>query len=279
MRTKYILIFIKSILLLTFTNPSLSQEKLQVTSVGTSLSMDLTPKQALKEAIREAKINALIEAGIQEQVGALRVLIKSGTEDEITQSFSQVNTSEFNAYVVVDSIHPDQKSFHDEFGHMKVTVRIDATVFKYDQKNDPTFFYDVRNLKDTYYTNESISFTLIPSQDGYLKIFAINEKESILLYPYKHPIASYLSDDSDYCFKAGETVSFPIHDAYKPGYSMEVRKGKLSETSLLLFVFTKDNFRWVEQVTPSAIYNRIANISPNRRKVSYYPILIKLANK
>jgi len=257
-----------------------TQKKIKVTSEGISLSTDLTPKQALKEAIQEAKINALIEAGVSEHVGALRIMIQSETTNKLNQNFSEVISSDISADIVVDSIYPEQKEFHDEFGYMKVKVKIDATVYKYLDKRDPTFFYRVGNLKDIYFANESISFTFTPSRSGYLKIFALNESESLLVYPYKHPFANYLSDDANRFFNAGETVSFPLHDAYKPGYSIELKQGKLSESSILLFVFTKDNFTWVEEVTPQKIYNRIANIPPGKRAVKHFPIILKaLKNK
>lgn len=265
--------------LLYFSSVCFSQERMKVYGVeGESLSLNLTPKQALNEAIQEAKINALMEAEISEQVGSVRVLFKIDNGENVTQSFSEVITSRLGADIVVDSIYPEQKSF-DEFNHMKVTVRIDATVIKYDKKSDPTFFFEIRDLKDTYYNNEVISFTVIPSQNGYLKIFVINEKESILLYPYKNLIADYLSDTENYLFKAGQPVDFPVHNAYKPGYSIELEEGKEIENSLLIFIFTKDNFTWVEGISQKAINNRIANISPNKRTVEYFPIVLKKAIK
>ena len=77
------------------------------------------------------------------------------------------------------------------------------------------------------------------------------------------------------------TVAFPIHEAYKPGYTIELEQGKDTESSTLIFLYTKDKFIWTDALKDKEkiIHDRIANISPDRRKVKYFPIVLKKATK
>ncbi len=253
----------------------LSQEETKVHTSGTSISRDISPKEAIQEALKEAKVNAYRRAGIAEQVSVLSILREESNGKIFQQFFNEISVIESNASLVVDSIYPEINSF-DKYGNMIVTVEIDATVFKYSNNRDPAFFFKVEGLKETYYENEHINFSFIPSQNGHLKIFTINENDVILLYPYANPDAEYLSDEKERMFIKGETVRFPIHPAYQPGYSIEINSGKETEINNLIFIYTKNNIPILDKkLKMREVYYWIANIPPDLRSSRYYTIIVK----
>lgn len=270
-------LFVLFILLFFCVNTNIiAQRKISVHVEGTSISRDKTPKEALKEAIENAQTNALREAGITEQISVSTTLFQESSEDDFNNYFNEISSRESNANIVTDSIYLEKRSF-DVYGNMIVTVKIDATVFKYNTKKDPSLFFNVEGLKDVYYENQSISFSFTPSQDGYLKIFVLNENEALVLYPYENKIQEYLSDLKNKQFKRSEKVIFPIHDAYKPGYSIELEGDEGDENSVLIFVFTKDNIAWIEnKISIKTILNWIYNIPINQREVKFENVLLKM---
>jgi hypothetical protein len=252
-----------------------AQKEIRVHVSGNSISRDLTPKEALKEAILDAQKNAYKKAGIKEHVSVSSILFTESNGEQVKNYFNEISSIESNANIIVDSVYKEKRSF-DDYGNMIMSVEIDATIFKYEKQKDPSFFFKIDDLKDTYYENESISFLFTPSQDGYLKIFAINDSSTILLYPYKNPIAEYLSDKSDSLFKKGVSIKFPIHSAYKPGYSIEINASKETEINTLIFVYLKNDIPWIErEVNFYNILYWMYNITINQRYIQYKSITIK----
>lgn len=273
-----IFVFIGIVNLFLITSAS-AQDKVKVHASGTSISRDLTtPKDALKEAIQDAQINAFRKAGISEQISVSSISIGENSKNKVSQYFNEISTIESNANIVVDSIYTEEKSF-DKFGNMVISVEIDATVFKYNKEKDPAFFFKIEGLKEVYYDNEAISFSFVPSQDGYLKIFVLNTIESQLLYPFENTAQIYLSDQKDQLFKRNKKVAFPILEVYQPGYSIELENTGEDENSTLIFVFTKNNISWIDsKINKNTILNWIYNIPIDQREIEFRNILLK-ANK
>lgn len=271
--SKYHILFFLFILFLNFSS-AFAQRKKIIHAKGLSISLDKTPNEALNEAIKNAKKNALNKAGITEQLFVSTVLFERSNENKSENYFNEISSIESNASIVIDSIYKEERSF-DKYGNMVISVNIDATVFKYNKKKDATFFFKVEGLKDIYYENESLSFSFIPSHDGFLTIFVFNEKETILLYPIKNIVQDYLSDKKNYLFIKGEKILFPIHDAYKPGYLIELDNNK-NEISNLVFVFTKNYIPWIEsEINRNTVLHWIYKIPLNKREIEFRNVLIK----
>ncbi len=247
-----------------------AQEILKVHASGSSMIVgDVSPEKAFKKAILEAQIDAIRKAGIGEDVSVSTTLFTSDDGSSFNQQFNEWSTVEINANVLIDSIYKKENRF-DQFGNIIVQVEIYASVYKYSKNRDPAFFFKIEGLKDTYYENESISFSLTPSQDGFLKVFAINDKESYMLYPFTNPESNYLSDERDRLFQKGETVRFPIHPAYQPGYSAELPSGVEAEDNDLIFVFLKNDIPFIERkINRRNIEKWIYQIPIDRRSVQF----------
>ncbi len=255
-----------------------AQKQVSVHAGGTSVSSDLTPKQALEEALAQAKKNALLKAGVSESLLVSNLLFEYGNEQNVESYFHGISSSELNANILVDSIHEDRRWF-DFYGNMNVSVEIEASVFTYDKPKDPSFFFDIEGLKEVYLEKELIRFTFRPSADGYLTIFAFNEEESFVLYPYVHEGYDYLSDERGRLFEKEEPVTFPVHAAYPQGYSIEMNDPSEDEASVLLFVFTKKHIPWIEEeVTLESVRSWIYKVPMDQREILYRNILLKHPN-
>jgi hypothetical protein len=255
-----------------------AQKQVNVHADGTSVSSDMTPKQAFEEALAQAKKNALLKAGVPENLLVSNLMFEYGNEQNVESYFHGISNTELNANILVDSIYEDKRWF-DSYGYMNVQVEIDATVFTYGKPKDPAFFFDIEGLKEVYLDQEHIRFAFIPSADGYLTIFAFNEDESYVLYPFENQEYDYLSDESERLFVKEESVSFPIHPAYRNGYSIEMNDPVEDEASILLFVFTKKHIPWIdEQVSLESVRSWIYKIPMDQREILYRNVLLKHPN-
>ncbi|MDN3642243.1 hypothetical protein QWY87_06000 [Lutimonas halocynthiae] len=252
-----------------------AQEQITVHASGISVSRDKTPKEALNEALIDAKKNALLKAGIFENLVVSNLLYTYGNEQNVETFFHGISNSELTANILIDSIHSESNRF-DEYGNMIISVEIEAVVYAYDQTRDPGFFFDLNGLKEVYYENEHIAFSFVPSQNGYLTIFAFNESESFVLYPFDNKEYEYLSDEKERVFIKEVMVSFPINEAYDPGYAIEMNKPLTDEASLLLFIYTKNHIPWIDQqISLESVRSWIYEIPINEREVVYRNVLLK----
>lgn len=255
-----------------------AQKQVSVHANGTSVSRDLTPKQALEEALADAKKNALLKAGVAENLLVSNLLFEYGNEQNVESYFHGISNSELSANILIDSIHDDTRWF-DSYGNMHVSVEIEASVFTYDEPKDPAFFFDIDRLKEVYLDEERIRFSFTPSANGYLTVFVFNEEESFVLYPFENDDQGYLDDEKKRLFKKEETVSFPIHPAYRQGYSIEMNDPAEDEASVLLFVFTKKHRPWIEdQVSLESVRSWIYKIPMDQREILYRNVLLKHPN-
>lgn len=251
------------------------QEQVKVRAVGTSISRDKTPREGLEEALLDAKAKAFLKAGVTENLVVSNLLHSFGEEESIETYFHGISNSELGANILVDSIHSQRNEF-DQYGNMMISIEIEALIYTYEQPKDPGFFFDISKLKDVYFEDEFIEFSFTPSHEGYLTIFAFNESESFLLYPYENKEYEYLSDDKGHLFLKEAQVSFPINEAYDPGYSIELNDPNADEASVLLFVFTKKYIPWIdEKINMESVRSWIYEIPIDQRDVLYRNILLK----
>lgn len=255
-----------------------AQKQVTVHANGTSVSSDLTPKQALEEALADAKKNALLKAGVPENLLVSNLLFEYGNEQNVESYFHGISNSELSANILIDSIHDDRRWF-DSYGNMNVSIEIEASVFTYDKPKDPAFFFDIDGLKEVYLDTERIRFSFSPSANGYLTVFVFNEEESFVLFPFENSELDYLSDEKGRLFEKEKPVSFPIHPAYHQGYSIEMNDPVHDEASIMLFVFTKKHMPWIEeQVSLETVRSWIYKIPMDQREILYRNVLLKHPN-
>jgi hypothetical protein len=237
--------------------------------------MDLTPEQTKLKALDEAKMDALDKAGVGESISNANFLYTFEDNEKFKEIFQDYTSTERAGEVIIDSILSENRTFN-EFGNMVVTVEIAATVFVHKEKNDPTLTIKVEGIDETYKNGSYMKFSVMPSTEGYLKIFNISDEESWLLYPYRNEQYSYLNDDPGYQLKAMNKTTFPINKAVSDGYTLEINKPEKSkEPNLLIFVFTRENIPFMEDAgNVKDIMAWIYAIPQDKRVVKQYGFVI-----
>lgn len=221
-----------------------AQEKIHVRAEGISISQNLTPKESMEEAIRDAKINGLRKAGIKEELTQSSLLITQEKGDESFNEYREYSSISTAANILVEEILNKSNSF-DEFGNLITEVEIKATVYLYSKNEGAGISFKVEGLRDTYYDNDLIKFSIIPSHDAYVSVFVFNENESIQLYPY-FDFENDIKDDPNVFFEAHKKTFLPTNPLFIDGYSIEAKSN--SEISTMLIVVSKENERFLGDI-------------------------------
>jgi hypothetical protein len=222
---------------------------------------NISPNEAKKLALNDAKINALKKAGIAENVKSYQLLFTSQTNNDFNQFFNSDIQTEIQGAVKEYQII-SEKVYCD--GDFKIIYKIiiNAQVIKYETKEDVSFDFYVDGLKSLYNNDEKLLYTIKSSKDGYLTVFNITDTESSILFPNIYEKNSFIVSDS-------------IRKIPKTGINIRVHTDlKNGETNRLIYVFTKSKIPFIkmnsDQVTSQEyIFNWIYSIPPDQRKVEY----------
>jgi hypothetical protein len=257
------------VLLLLFNTNLYSQNTIKVSNVKgiAYITGDTSPNQAKNLALNDAKINALKKAGIEENLKSYQLLFNTEENSEFTQLFSSEIQSEIQGAVQSFEIIKESTIKKSEL-ELYIEITIDAVVIKYDTKPDITFDTNIENIKSVYNNNEKLTFSILTTQDCYLTIFNINDKEATLMYPNKFEKIEQLKNKISYNFPLGKVDYFLETDS------------QTIETNRLIFVFTKSNIPFIkineDQIsTKEKIFNWIYSIPPDQRKVEFYSFIVR----
>ncbi len=252
-----------------------AQKKTTVVATGKYASSDLTPEQTRAKAIEDAKHNALIKAGVAENITFTDFSYKYDDNERFNEIFQAISSIQTGGEIIVDKVLNEKKYFN-EFGNMVVQVEIEATIFRHKEKPDPRFLFTVEGVDEVYKDGDYLQFNFTPTQDGYLKIFNITDEDTYLLYPYKSQEQPALNDDPDRLFKKRRTVQLPVHPAYRDGYFLGIDKpGKTREFNILMFVYTKENIPFIDEANFTNVMKWIYSIPPDERATEQVGFVIK----
>lgn len=256
---------------------AVSQDKITVRAVGKYYSSELSPRETRIRAIEEAKREALNKAGVAENISSTDFSYVYQHNERFAEIFQSILSIDTGGEIIVDSIISEKRTFN-EFGNMEIEVEIQATVYRHREAPDPTFRFRVDGIDDFYRHGDLLQFHFIPFSDGYLKIFNITDSqaETYLLYPYTDKSNSHLNDTPDRMFARHEAVRFPINPLFDHGYSLEVDDDNANEEfSMLMFVFTKQNYPFTENVNFVNMMKWIYSIPPDRRTIEQVGFVIR----
>lgn len=264
------IIFISALLI----GKAYGQKEITVTARGSYEARDLTLEEVKNKAIDEAKKNAMVKAGISENVQVSDFLYTFEDDEKFKEIFQSFVSTETGAEIIVSEVKELKRDIN-EFGNILIEVEIAAVIFKHDEKKDPAFILKVEGLNEFYNEEDPIDFSILPSKDGYLKIFNVTDVSTLVLYPYRDPAYSYLNDDPERLFKKNEKVRFPVNQNMHHYYFAIDNEEKEKEYNLLIFVFTKDNIPFMEDVKVNSIMKWIYQIPLEERVVAQYGIVVK----
>ncbi len=261
------------LILIFLVHSGISQENVKVRAIGKVISNEMSPKQARFEALKEAKYNALRNAGVAENIKRSSVLLQSDDGKHFNDLFNDLVSVSSNGEAIVDSILWEKRKFN-EFGNMELSLEIEATVFKTKSNFDPNFYFKVNGLKNRYNTTDKLNFSFIPTDNGYLTIFNVTDESATIIYPYID-IINGISDKKNFCFQEAIKIDFPIHPAFQPGYILDLPNTGKPEINRLIFVFTKTKLTFIESPNLTTIFSWISIIPPNIRSIFIHEFLIE----
>jgi hypothetical protein len=284
MATNKIQIFLKKLVFLTGVIVFLflamdiqAQKKVDVTARGKYEARDLTLEQVKNKAVDEAKRNAMTKAGIAENVTVNDFLYTFEDNEKFQEIFQSFVSTETGADIVVHDIREIDRDIN-EFGNILMEVEIDATVYKHKKEADPAFTFKVEGVRNYYIENDPLKFSFLPSFDGYLKIFNVTDETAFILYPYKDPENPVLNDKTGKKFNREAKVAFPVNPNLDGYYFAIDNPQKPKEYNLLIFVYTKKDIAFLEEVRVTSIMEWIYDIPPDQRHVEQYGIIVSRNN-
>ena len=226
------------------------------------ISNDITPIQARAKAIDQAKAEALRNAGVAEYVAESNLLYKTEKDAELKDIHKSLTSVDVSGEISGFQVIKEEKKVN-EFGNLMYEVWINASVMLHKTTKDPGFNLDVKGIHDRYDSPEELIFEIIPSKEGFLNIFILDDNESLLLYPNKY--------EKREKFEGGTTYKFPR----SRGLDYEVSAEDNMEVNYLILLYTKSEIPFVGEETPENILQFIARIDPAQKCVKSYPIFIR----
>ena len=246
-----------------------AQEIIKITnSKGIAfISGDVSPNQAKKNALNDAKLNALRASGISESVKSFQTLYENQTNKDYQQFFTNNVQSEMQGNILSYEIINEQTIQKSEI-ELYVEITINASVVKYETLPDVNFDVDIEGIEAVYNNNDPLEFTIKTSQLSYLTIFNITDTEASVFFPNGYETANRLDPVKEYKFPLGQVE----YGLYTDLQNQEINR--------FVFVFTKSNIPFIkmdkDQVTTEAsIFNWIYSIMPDQRNVEYFNVIVK----
>ena len=194
---------------------------------GAAVIVNVTPEEARNKAIEAAKVEAMRLAGVTEWIKSFDFLEKKeagGTYDEFFHSLTSVETL---GSVTGWELKSESKKI-DDFNNLIYEVSIDATVQLYKSKKDPEFQLSVKGLSQVYKNESKLAFDVLAKQPGYLKIFLIDEHQSVtMLFPNEYESSFQMDANSTYSFPQSSHFEYEMFTDFK------------EETNYLFFLFTR----------------------------------------
>jgi hypothetical protein len=250
-----------------------SQKEISVIARGTYEARDLTLEEVKNKAIDEAKKNAMVQAGIAENVQVSDFLYTFEDDEKFKEIFQSFVSTETGAEIMVEDVQEIKRDIN-EFGNILIEVEISAVIYKHDDKKDPSLVIKVDGIREYYVENDPLDFSFTPSKDGYLKIFNVTDATAFILYPYNDQAYSYMNDDPERIFRKNEKVRFPVNRNMEYYYFGIDNESKEKEYNLLIFVLTKENIPFMEDVKVNNIMKWIYQIPLEERIVEQYGIVV-----
>lgn len=225
-------------------------------------------------ALQEAKKQALREAGVAENISSTAIVVMGGTGNDFREISSELSRIELEGRVRVKEQSDASPVFTND-GLVKYATTIRAEVVLEETEEDLNFRFKTDGLQNTYFSGETLSFTVTPTIDCYLRVFLLG----------KHPTGNaqiYPLDGvfKDVRLKAGETVPFPPTDRKflydKPfEYSVEMENENDNlEQDVLLIVALKKPYPFVEEVTYENVITWLSRIKRNEKRVLWQGVNI-----
>lgn len=267
---------ISIILLLAALSLSAQRERtVTVTAAGSYVGGKYeTFAEGRARALQEAKKQALREAGVAENISSTAIVVMGVAENDFREISSELSRIELEGRVRVKEQSDASPVFTNE-GLVKYTTTIRAEVVLEETEEDLNFRFKTDGLQNTYLSGETMTFTVTPTADCYLRVFLLGKhpNSNAQIYPLEGVF-------KDVRMKAGETVPFPPTDRKflydKPfEYTVEMEKENDNlEQDVLLIVALKKSYPFTETVSYESVIRWLSKIKRNEKCVLWQGVNI-----
>lgn len=228
------------------------------------VSDNVTLKEAEERALMEAKKEALRKAGVMENVWSVFGQITQENGTEFSEAYSQMNVLAIGGLVNVLDKKVEEVWDVDTRSLYKV-VTIDAEVQKSAQ-TDKSYALEVKGIENIYKEGDPFTCKLkVHGTDSYLKFFWFDSTGGALLYPNDYEANTLLTAEQEY--------NIPFSNAVD--YRMEKQQGGTSEKINMMFVATKENIPFTDNVTYENVLKWIYAIPGDQRCAAYDMVIIR----
>jgi hypothetical protein len=256
--------FIIHILLLFGAIAVAQAQRQQINGVsGRVMIANISPEQARDKAIEQAKAEALRQAGVEEWVQSFDFLQKKEESKRFEEFFHSLTSVQSMGSVVEWNVTRENKGM-DDFGALFYEVSLDASVVLYKTRPDPSFQLTVKGMHPVYANAEKMSFEVFPGQDGFLKIFLLDEARAVsMLYPNEYEPQAAMRGNTPYTFPQNKYFDY------------EAFTDKQEETNYLFFVYTRRDIPYRGGDDFAAFIEYVYTMEPVERFVALERISIR----
>lgn len=267
---------IVAIVMLLLTVMSVSAQKTKtVKASGEAYGTDITMVSV--DALQAAKRNALIEAGVQENITTMASVIIGNGGSEVLQVQNELSMIELDGRVALKG-EPEYTTGIVN-GMIHVRAAITAKVSVAEEKRDPTFGLKVEGISEVYRDGDCMEFTVTPyGSDCYLRVFwfdgmPADRHEGAVMYP----------DEGvrfvDAPFKKGVAYHFPkLPETHSTGRPTKIIMPKQvegpTEVDIIWVVALKKQVPYDVPCTYEDFLKWLHRIPANERVVRYQPVTI-----
>ena len=213
-------------------------------------------EHVIQKAVNKAKYNALIKAGVEENIASFTNYFQSENNEEYDELFTSDILSDIRGAVKNVEIVSKNKTFKDD-SFFQVEVIINCIVVKYLVEKDISFDIWIDGVGMFYPNETNLIFDVKTSKDAYVKIFIFSETEAYQLFPNDYEMS--------YLLKANIINRFPSNTL---DYTLFTEKK--AEVHRMIMVFMKEDIPFTDDVEYKKIIDWIFSIPPNMRVIKSF---------
>lgn len=253
---------------------AVGQRAKTVTATGTAVGTDV--RTVKKEALHNAKVNALREAGVAEAVQSFTTTYVGQGGSAATQSASaELGMLMLDGQVRLKGEPKYEVTAPNQDNLMRATVTIRAEVME-EERGDPEFRIRVSGLQPTYRDGEQVKFSVTAYRDCYIRIFWFDQASSAQVEGQMiYPLAKRYRDR---LWKADVEYRYPKLPAeYVMGNPLKVEAYKQTdqrlESTMLFVVALKKQIPYEREVCNyEQFIDWLLDIPADQRTVYWQPI-------
>lgn len=142
---------------------------------------DITMSAAKEKALQEAKLNALRQAGVGENISENSLLFQQSSAEKADALFSSLISNQINGEIAGFKILSEGLKTIMDRPSYEVVIRAEVKV--YDKEEASGIQLELGGLRDQYFDQEGLQFSVLPNRAGYLQAFVVSEAEVYQVYP------------------------------------------------------------------------------------------------